>query len=206
MPRMNVAKLVRKEIQRHQAKTAEVKHRQVSLGWGLDTTPYGYNLLEYISQGDGAQNREGNRIHLLSHSIRANFVAEQPYNNIRVMVLETRKPLDYDPVMFRYDGSPCLATPSLGINSAIDYDTVKKVYYDRTIQIAQKVAGVNPVFYLRKYLKFGKTGKKIVYDGNTTGINSGNDRTYLYFLAMSDSSVIPHPNLSSAQNLRFVDN
>lgn len=207
MPRrQSVAKLVRKEIQRQNAKTTEVKHREVSTGYSITDVPLGFNMLEFISQGDGAQNREGNRLNVLSHAMRMNIRAEQPYNNIRVMVVETREPLPYSPLDFKYDGTACLTSPTLGVNSSIDFDTVRKVYYDRTIQVKQLASGVNPVFYLRKYLKFGKTGKRIFYDGNTTGANSGNIRSHIYVLMMSDSSVLPHPSFSAGHYLRFIDN
>lgn len=200
-----LAKLVRKEVQRINAKNTEVKHREVSASYSVSDTPLGYNFLEYIGQGDGALNREGNRINLLSHSMRLNIRAEQPYNNIRIMVLETRDPLPYSLTDFKYDGSEVLSSPGLGVNSSLDFDTVKKVYYDRTIQVKQLANGVNPTFYVRKYLKFGKLGKKIFYDGNTTGVNSGNMRSHIYVLLMSDSSIVPHPSINAGHYMRFTD-
>lgn len=203
--RQNLRKLVRNEIQAQEAKTTEVKHKQISYGINPSTTPYGYNMYEYLTLGDSASARVGNRINVLSQSMRVNIEAEQPYNNVRVMLVETRQPLPYNSVLGLYDGASVLQSTTLGVNSALDFDLVKKVYMDRTYQIAQLANGANPVKYLKKYIKHGKNGKRIFYDGNTTGLNSGNIRTHMYLLFMSDSSVIPHPRVAGGHYFRFTD-
>lgn len=206
MPRQSTRKLVRNEIHKALAKKTEVKHREVSAGSSITTDPVAYNFLEFISNGDSANQRDGNRVNLLSQSLRCNFRAESPYSNIRMCVLETREELPYDAVLSKYNAQNVLSSSALGVNSSLDYDSVKKVHYDRTFQIQQLASGVNPVHYVKKYIRFGgKLGKKIFYDGNTTTMGSGNCKTFLYIVFMSDSGATPHPQVSMGINQRYTD-
>lgn len=203
--RNNLRKLVRNEILANEKKTTEVKHKTISYGISPNTTPFGYNMLEFISEGSSAESRDGNRLQLLSESMRMNIQGENPSSYVRIMLVETREPLPYDTLFSLYDGTAVLQNPTLGINSSLDYDVVKKTHMDKLLTLREIVSGVTPIRYFKKYQRYGKNGKKIFYDGNTTGLNSGNIMTHLYLLFMSDSSVIPHPRVTAGHYIRFTD-
>ena len=203
-PRNSVRAIVKREIQKNNKKVLEVKHKAISYGMSPSTTPYGYNMLEYIGIGDDAQSRDGNRINMLSENLRINVEGETPYTTLRMMIVETREPMEYDALFGLYNCSEMLANPPLGINSNLDYDTCKRTFLDKTFLLRELVNGVNPVKYIKRYLRHGKTGKKIFYDGNTTGLNSGNCRSHYYLVFMTDSNVLPHPRVTASHNIRFT--
>lgn len=207
-PRNSVRTLVKKEIQAHAKKTVEVKHKTISFSMNASSDLYGINLLDYISQGDTSSTRSGNRINLLSQSLRMNVSGETPYSTVRMIVCETRTPLAYDSLYSMYNGEECLQSSNLGVNSEIDFDVVKRVWCDKTFLMREIVSGVVPVRYLRKRLSFGKNGKKIFWDGNTTGpAATTNTQTYMYLLFMSDSAPasIVHPKVNLGAYLRYTD-
>lgn len=140
---------------------------------------------------------------MLSENMRINVEGETPYTTLRVLCVETREPMEYDALFGLYNCSEIMANPTLGINSNLDYDTVKRTFMDKTYTLREIVNGVNPVKYLKRYIKHGKTGKKVFYDGNTAGLNSGNMRTHYYLVFLTDSSVLPHPRITATHNIRF---
>ncbi len=50
----SVRAIVKSEINKNNKKVLEVKHKTISYGISPSTTPYGYNMLEYIQIGDDA--------------------------------------------------------------------------------------------------------------------------------------------------------
>lgn len=204
-----VAKAVVKDALKKQL---EVKH--YTFGWDitigntlLNWNPIGINLLDYVDQGTDGDNRIGNRINLLSASLRANIVqADVPYNQMRLLVVETRQPLQLDTAGTYYSCAPLFTNiQRLGLNSFLNMSLVKKIHMDKMVTLNLQTGTYSVIKFVKKYIKFGKDGKKCVYDGDTSPTLGGATRTYLYFVAMSDSTAPAHPKLNLIWENRFTD-
>lgn len=173
----------------------------------LNWNPIGINLLDYIDQGTDGNERIGNKINLLSASLRLNAEqADVPYNQMRILVVETRQPLELDTVGTYYSCLPLFKDiDRLGLNSFINMNLVKKIYMDRMVTLRVLPDDNSDVKFVKKYIKFSRGGKKCVYDGDTSLTLGENTRTFLYFVAVSDSSSPTHPRLNMVWENRFTD-
>lgn len=218
--RSSTRAIVKSEIVKALAKTTEVKHNDNNWGFTATTKPIAVNLVDYIKQGDGAQNRSGNRIQLLSCNMRTNLSTSNVTNRLRVSVVETREPLELVTGQTWYDAQPLFENlTNLKSNAFFDMDVCKRVLMNRHVQFTQLFQQgddpngdpypINQEKYVNKYLSFGKHGKRIFYDGDyQSGADLGeNTKTYLYFVVMSDepSSSIDVPAGTMAWKLRFTD-
>lgn len=213
-----IKSMVRSEVSKALADTVEVKHN--NLGWTADAfsdRPYGINPIDYINQGESTQERVGNRINLLSLNMRVNSTLEATQQTstqrVRVCLVETREPLPTVTVgqTQQYDARKVFDNTSttLGANNFFDTDTVKKIHFNRMMTYNQLVADQQLIKYCNIYKKFGKLGKKIYYDGDSSGGNQlgVNTKTYLYFVIVSDklSSDANPPNVIVNWKCRYTD-
>lgn len=219
MPRTRMSKtraLVKSEINKALADTTEVKHNNGT--WiisPLSDRPYAVNPLDYVAQGDGAQQRTGNRINMLSLNMRANMEmsASQENTRIRVSVVECREPLPLVPVgsSYYYDARGVFdsTASALGANNFFDTDLVKKIHYNKLFTFNQLITNQQIFKHLSKYISFGKRGKKAYYDGNSsTGADLGeNTKTHFYIVTTSDtdSSAIDQPGATIVWKMRYTD-
>lgn len=213
--------MVKSEIDKALAKTTEVKHDDNNWGFNATDKPIAINLVDYIEQGDGASKRDGNRINLLSCSMRCNINTDVAASRVRMAVVETREPLELVSGQSWYDARPLFESlTNLKTNAFFDMDTVKRVLFNRHIQFTQlfqqgQDAGgtplpINQEKYVNKYIKFGTHGKRIFYDGDYQAApNLGaNTKTYIYFVVLGDepsSSISGIPAGTMAWKLRFTD-
>lgn len=193
-------------------KRLEVK--SFSFAWGLSIgntpltwNPIGINLFDYLRMGTEDFNRIGNRVNNLSTSIRCNVEsADSPYNQMRLMLVETRNKLQITLAGGNYDCQSLFEDIAiLGLNAPLNFDVVSKVYFDKLVSLNQHVAGQNVIKFVNRYIKFGKNGKKIYYLGDITPSLGENTNTNVYFVVMSDSSVAPHPRINMVWKNRFTD-
>ena len=193
-------------------KRTEVK--SFSFAWALSIgntplnyNPIGINLFDYIGQGTNDEERIGNRINCLSTSIRCNLEsADSPYNQLRVLVFSTREKLPVDVAGTYYSCSTAFESlNTLGLNAPLNMDVVSRVYMDRLCTLNQLVSGQSVMKFVNKYLRFGKNGKKVVYKGDTSANLGQNTETNFYFVAMSDSSLVPHPRINMVWKNGFID-
>ena len=193
-------------------KTLEVKKFSFAWALGIGNTPLAWNpiainLFDYIEQGNNDEDRDGNRINCLSTELRCNLEsADSPYNQLRIMLVETRKPLPLDVAGTYYSASSVFRSlAALGLNSFVDRDIVKHIYMDKLVTLNQQVVGQNIIKFKNRFVKFGKYGKRVYYDGNITATLGEATQTYLYFVAMSDSTLVPHPRINMVWENSFVD-
>ena len=216
--KLSTRSMVRKEITKALASSVEVKHN--NLGWTAEAyydRPYAINPIDYISQGDGAQNRNGNRINLLSLNMRVNSTLEanaaDGTQRVRVCLVETREPLSTLNVggTQQYDARPVFDNTSstLGANNFFDTDCVKKIHYNRIMTYNQLISNQQLIKFCSIYKRFGKLGKRIFYDGDSSGGNQlgVNTKTYLYFVIVSDiqSGAAAPPSVVVNWKCRFTD-
>lgn len=194
--KMNTRRMVRNEITKALAETSEVKHQtnQQAFNASFDR-PTAYNLVDYIQQGDTATSRTGNRVNLLSINMRGDLDMPASLNQsrIRIAIVETRQPLPLDSTGNAYDARGIFENNTLLKEDAFfDMDLVKKIYFNRKWifnALPNDGAGAAgtavPITKdLSKYIKFGKLGKKIYYDGNTSSTLGQNTNTHLYVVAI----------------------
>lgn len=218
--RSSTRAIVKSEINKALAKTTEVKHNDNNWGFAASDKPIAINLVDYIPQGDGAKERIGNRIQLLSCNMRSNVSTSNVTNRLRLAVVETREPLELISGQTWYDARPLFENlTNLKSNAFFDMDTCKRVLMNRHIQFTQLFQQgddqsgtpypINQEKYVNKYISFGKHGKRIFYDGDYQGgSNLGeNTKTFLYFVVMSDepSSSIVQPAGTMSWKLRYTD-
>lgn len=210
--------MVKAEVTKALSKTTEVKHN--NLGWTAEAfsdRPYAINPVDYISQGDSAQTRSGNRINMLSMNLRVNSTLpagqQTSTQRVRVCLVETREPLSVVTVgqTPQYDARPIFDafSSSLGANNFFDTDTVKKIHFNKMMTYNQLVADQQIIKYCNIYAKFGKLGKRIFYDGDSQGGNQLglNTKTYIYFVIVSDkqSNDANPPSVLVNWKCRFTD-
>lgn len=207
MPRSRMSKtraLVKAEVNKALSSTTEVKKNDQNWSFDAEPVPIAINLLDYIQIGDTSTQRTGNRVNLLSASLRTNLSTGQPAAKVRTCVLETREPLPRIVGSPHYDAKPCFEQlTTLGVNSFFDMDSVKRIHHNKLSQFTQlfqqgndaqgQPLPINQEKYVNKYVSFGKRGKRIFYDGNAVAdpsvIPSGNTKTYLYFVVLSDINI-----------------
>lgn len=197
-----IAKVVRSIMD----KRVEVKHGSIRLNNSMTTVPTAINIIDYIRMGSKGDEREGNRLNLLSMMCRGMCVqADLPYNHCRVTLVETREALPINPVAGTYDASECFTDLGYcGPNSIFNYNVVKKVYWDKSAVLRQLVVSQPAGILFNKRVGFGKDGKKIVYDGDTGSLGEST-RSFLYLVWMSDSILPTHPAFEACLYLRFTD-
>ena len=210
--RTNRYALAKKAVNAVLKKRTEVK--SFSFAWALSIgntplnyNPIGINLFDYIGLGTSDEDRIGNRLNCLSTSIRCNVEsADSPYNQMRVLVFSTREKLPVDVAGTYYSCATAFESlNTLGLNAPLNMDVVSRVYMDRLVTLNQLVSGQGVIKYLNKYFRFGKNGKKIFYKGDTSPNLGQNTETNFYFVAMSDSSLVPHPRINMVWKNRFID-
>lgn len=198
---------IKKVVENVLKQRTEVKHDGIRISVNMTSVPAALNLVDYIRQGDKATEREGNRINLLSCAFRGKCIqGDTPYNHCRLAVVETREPLPlltastYDAATLFTDLAFC------GPNSMWNFNVVKRVFWDKNVVLRQLVDTQMDARLMNKHLTFGKNGKTIFYDGQTSTTLGEATRTYLYIVYLSDS-VLPlsHPGYEACLYLRYID-
>lgn len=200
----HVTNLVNKQI----AKKTEVKAHQQHLSTGVNTSPIAYNPLDYIVEGDSDENRNGNMINMLSFRLRSFWTnGDSPYNLVRCAFVSTRAPLpELTLIDSYYNAEELFKDLSTGrINAELDFDVVSKVHYDRIMTLNEFVEDEVIAKIFNKYTKFGKLGKKCYYNGDITSTLGSTTKTYMYLVLLSDSTIIPHPQINANWTVRYTD-
>jgi len=171
-------------------------------------TPRAYNPFDQLQEGTDVNQRVGQCVYVKSVALRSNILgADTPYNRIRVCFVETRKPLPTS-IGNSYDGetifNPLFA--SIGINAPFDYTVVKKVHYDKVmnLQLNQWNIGLSGRNVQRTFNRRLNLNRKVYFDDTNSG-TQGNCHANLYLVMTSDSNLPPHPTISWASTVRFQD-
>ena len=204
--------VAKKAVQSVLRKQLELKKFTFAWGISVGNTPLNYNpiainLFDYINQGLESDDRVGDRIRAMRLSLRINSESgDTPFNQMRYCIVETRETLPLDTAGTYYSAISIFdKMATLGLNSFFDYDIVKKVYMDKLVTLNQLVTGAPVVKFMRKTLNFGKNGKPVVYNGALTGTLGEANQTNLYFVAVSDSNLVPHPRTNTVWKVSYTD-
>lgn len=194
----------KKIVQSVLAKTIEVKTDVTPLAIDISTASVGYNPLDYLGQGLTDSTRIGNRVNLLSLSLRSALVSADDTNFVRIAFVETRKQLPLLTSSY-YDTSSVWKSPSLGINSGFNYDVVQRVHFNKLFNMQQVISGVDRQYVFNKNVNFKKGGKQCLYSGDLTTTLGEVTQTTMYLVLLSDSTIAFHPTFNGQFTIRFTD-
>lgn len=239
----NINKIIDSRIKSHQAKNVEMKYQHNTLQ--LDSTDptsdtprvtaggWALNLFDNVHNGDDQGQRDGNRINAHSFQLKStiyNVVPVLDNARIRVIIAETRQPLNVMSGQNYYDPEELFLPSSstndfVTVNRMFDTDFVKRIFYDKMINLQPKFNVQIPVLdetndvveystkqnmsrILNIYLKL--KGKKVYFDGpSTTSTPVGDEvKTFLYLCFVSDVSEVDAlraPQIFGTWKLRFTD-
>ncbi len=192
--------VAKKAVQNELAKQVEVKKFYTNGNLSVDDDGSLAIPLEGVNVGTGSDERIGNRINLLSNSILMNVSNGDANNTIRVLCLETYENYSLSTATGLFNP---VTQPFVGnILAQVDRQKVKRVLYDRSINLNPHFQGALVYRYKKGWVKFGKSGKQIQYIDGTPEPSKG----HIYWVFVSDSTIAPHPRLSYSIFTRFTDN
>lgn len=204
----NISTIVKRAVAAEAKKNVEVKHRFITYSTDIDSNGYGLQVHDFISQGTGVGNRVGSRINMLSLNMNSRMQTDSSNGGtLRILVLETRRPLAFQVLNQRYDIRPLFDTSAATVGhvaASLDYDWVKKVYLDKRIHFSQTVAGSTYSKFVKFHKSFGN-GKKIIYDQDTVAPAVTLTKTYLYVCFVSDNQMNADIEPSIYLKLRYTD-
>lgn len=174
---------------------------------GISTTLYALELLDLLvgAQGAGAASFVGNEIRLQNVYMALHLEQANTHPNgdvVRVMIVEPRE--NYTPSsgnlegIFFDTGHPLLSTPN--------YETLKRVVYDRTFILNQPSNNHKELVTKKNYNYRNRLVKfSTVNDGSGGAVNTMD--TSLWLIAISDSSVSnsAHPKMDAWFKIRYKD-
>lgn len=192
----------RQQIDRMIEEPKELKfHDQGFIGAGVSTTPT-FTDITTPNQGTDVNERIGVEIELKSISFNLMLNKGDDTNWLKMVILQWypdrqsngpnwdeiyQYPLNGNPITQRDRMSPL----------AIDKGTTGTYKIIKTVSMVLDVD--NPIQTFRGYINKGFK-RRITYGSSTTsGIN------HIYVMFISDSDVIPHPNISGEFRVRYTD-
>ena len=193
--------LAKKAVRNELKKIVEVKKFYTNGTHSVDTAGIFAIPLTGLTSGLDSDNRIGANINVLSMNLRVNMENGDPNNTVRMMCVETYEEVD-TVLTTPYDLFNPLTAGFVGaINAPINRQLVKRVLYDKTVNLNPNWDGASKFKYLSAYARVSKTGRKIQYD-ESTGIPQSGHYAWLW---VSDSSIANHPRIRYSLVLRFTD-
>lgn len=193
--------LAKKAVRNELKKIVEVKKFYTNGTHSIDTAGVFAIPLTGITAGTGSTQRLGANINVLSMNLRVNMENGDPNNTVRMMCVETYEEVD-TVLTTPYDLFNPLTAGFVGaINAPINRQLVKRVLYDKTINLNPNWNGASKFKYLSAYAKVSKMGRKIQYD-EATGVPQSGHYAWLW---VSDSALPNHPRIRYSLELRFSD-
>lgn len=197
----SMATIARKAVNRALAKTAEVKKNYTNGTHSILTSGVLAVPLAGLAVGNLSDERIGNNVSLLSMNMRANFENGDPNNTIRMLCVELYEAQNLV-TFIATDLFNGITTPFVGaINSQVDRQIVKRVLYDRTINVNPNWNGASKFRYMKAYCRLSKTGSKIQFADGVSQPSSG----HYYWAFVSDSAIAPSPRVQYALETRYTD-
>jgi len=197
------AREAKKAVKSAFRKKVEVKHEMLAPPpVSTDTVGVIIPLMNDVSTGTAHDQRIGNKVTLLSNTLRLQVaLADTGYNNIRYAIIKTRREAINTADLF--ENASYLQFG--GVYASWDYDMVERVYLDKNLTLNQLIpytTNLGESWRSSKFRKhFNKMPMEIHYDDSAAG--SVLDR--LYLILCSDSAVIPHPRVAFVSRCRFTD-
>lgn len=151
--------------------------------------------LQSMAQGDSDNDREGDSITAMSYQLRYSITAGDTTNLIRLIMFQWRDVANFPAAsqILQSYGS------SLGVLSPYKHDTkpLFKILVDKICSVDTDDPSVTGKIYIGKGFF-----RKIQY--NTPGGSTVNNG--IYFLAISDSGAVTHPDIEFVSRCRYKDN
>lgn len=205
----NVSSMVKKAVLAHAKKTVEVKHKYLTSASAINATGYGFQVHDWIDAGTGVADRIGSRINMISLAMTSRMSTDSTNGgSLRVLVVETRRPLAWLVLNSRYDIRPLFdnSAGTVGqVAASLDFDWVKRVHHDRRYTFNQMVSGATLTKFIKFYIKFGASGKRIVYDQDTLAPAINDTKTYVYVCFCIDSGMNSNVTPNTYLKMRFTD-
>lgn len=179
----------------------EVKKFYTNGTHSVDTTGVFAIPLPGLTTGLNSNDRIGANINVLSMALRVNMENGDPNNTVRMMCIETYEEVDHV-LTAPFDYFNPLTAGFVGaINAPINRQLVKRVLYDKTVNLNPNWDGASKFKYLSAYARISKTGRKVQYDEATGNPQSG----HYQWLWISDSAIANHPRIQYSLEVRFTD-
>ncbi|AUM61975.1 capsid [uncultured virus] len=205
--RRRLTKVEKKQVVKIVRANQELKYfNSITAASGLSTTPTMFQLTN-IPQGDTDTTRDGDRLKLLKFYVRGSFVFGDSTNFIRLIFFQ------WKPNSTPVSTSVLLPGPSGSVDYLSQYNhdlrQEYKILYDKTFTlVSYSQVGVPSNQYIPiasnsiKLFKFMRKPKStnLQYTGGTT---SGTNQ--VWWMAMTDSSVVPHPAIEMSVKFMFTD-
>lgn len=173
----------------------ELKYKSNNYAWSVPSTGVFGTPLDTIQLGIQSNQRIGGEVKLSSHTLRMNVTNGDDTNVIRVGLVYTNVPITQVSEILNN-----LVT--LGPNSGYDPEVVKSVVFDKLFTVNAFYSGGTGI----KHAVMRKKDKhNIKWDSLSAGADIPPVKGFLYFFAISDSSVVPHPRVSAQIFTRYTD-
>lgn len=206
MPRyrrkLNLNRKIKKTLNSMLKKKMEVKREIQVHNISVDTTGVAIPLMNTIASGTAHDQRIGNRVNMLSTTLRYMWsLSDTGYNNCRISLIKVKVPLPPSTVPVAtppdfYENQSYSAFS--GVYASWNYDLVSKVYYDKNITLNQFVAGA-------RASKFNKAFIKMAQELNYDTALAPSLLDGIYLVVSTDSAVVPHPGLNLVTRCRYTD-
>ena len=172
-------------------RSVETKYYDVTQSDSPSTTPT-ITQINTVSQGDGADNRDGNVIFGTSLMLRGNVAVADTTNIVRVIVFVDKNS----------NGSAPTASNILQVStdpkSPINIVNRHRFHVLRDMQFSLSTYGPGALNF-KEYVKLGRL--RMDFNGSDTTARMNG----LYILTMSDSGSVSHPPCKWYSRLRFTD-
>lgn len=186
-------KIARQTYKSQDAKDSELKYKANNYAWAINTTGSVTVPLSTINPGLQPNQRVGNEIRLSSHTLRLNVTNGDPTNVVRFGLVYTNVPVTAV--------SQILSDlVTLGPNSGYDPEVVKSVVFDKLITLASFFNGGTAI----RHAVMRKKDKHII-KWDSLLASADPVKGFLYFYAVSDSTIAPHPRLTAQLFTRYTD-
>lgn len=201
---------VRKVVASMLAKQIEMKHKFVTSNSNVSSDGFGLSLHNFIDPGTGVNDRIGDRINAMTISMNGRFGSSATNGgSFRVFCVETRRPLAFISLGSNtFDLAPLFDQSEAAVGrvaASFDWDWVKRVYHDKRYTFNQTVTGNETTKFIRYNIRFGKNGKRIVYDQDTVAPATTMTKTYIYVCYVIDDAMNTQLRNSSVYKLRYID-
>lgn len=201
--RLNLNNKIKKTLNSMLKKKMEVKREIQVHNVSIDNVGLTIPLMALVASGTAHDQRIGNRVNMLSATLRYMWaLSDTGYNNTRISLIKVKVPLPPG------GGAPVSTPPDFyenqsyttfgGVYAQWNYDLVSKVYYDKNITLNQFVSGA-------RVSKFNKAFVKMAQELNYDNVNGDSLLDGIYLVLSSDSTVIPHPTINLVTRCRYTD-
>lgn len=186
-------KIAQKVYKKQSALNTEMKYKQNNYAWSLTTAGNLDNPLSQINQGLDSNERVGQEVRLVKHTLRLNLTNGDATNSIRYGLVYTNSPVTSVSQILNN-------LIPLSTNSGFDPEVVSRVLVDKLVTLNAFYSGGTSI----KHNVIKKKDRTIIkWDSNVAGALPV--KGHLYFFAISDSSVGPNPRLTASLMTHYTD-